>query len=99
MTREEIVLRGLAATRQWQEDFYRDLHAHPELSGEEHRTAVDKSGPRNEGVRRNRRITGQHTDFLKCIFIQELCYSIARINPPKPPIPPVTTAILPHSVM
>ncbi|MFM6848859.1 MAG: amidohydrolase [Terrabacter sp.] len=41
MTRNETVLQGLPATRQWQEDFYRDLHAHPELSGQELRTAAD----------------------------------------------------------
>lgn len=55
MTREEIVLRGLAATRQWQEDFYRDLHAHPELSGEEHRTATrvaERLGAMGAGLRR-----------------------------------------------
>ena len=33
------VLADLAATRSWQEDFYRDLHAHPELSRQETRTA------------------------------------------------------------
>ena len=33
------VLQGLDAVRGWQEDFYRDLHAHLELSHEEHRTA------------------------------------------------------------
>ena len=33
------VLGGLDAIRAWQEDFYRDLHAHPELSHQEHRTA------------------------------------------------------------
>ena len=26
--------------RTWQEDVYRDLHQHPELSGQEHRTAA-----------------------------------------------------------
>jgi hippurate hydrolase len=40
MTREANVLQGLAATRSWQEELYRDLHAHPELSGQEHRTAT-----------------------------------------------------------
>jgi amidohydrolase len=33
------VLSGLDATRAWQEDFYKDLHAHPELSHQEHETA------------------------------------------------------------
>ncbi|WP_068148160.1 amidohydrolase [Rhodococcoides corynebacterioides] len=33
------VLRGLDDVRAWQEDLYRDLHAHPELSGRETRTA------------------------------------------------------------
>lgn len=34
------VLAGLDAIRGRQENFYRDLHAHPELSHQEHRTAV-----------------------------------------------------------
>jgi hippurate hydrolase len=34
------VLEGLDSVRGWQEDFYRDLHAHPELSHREHRTAA-----------------------------------------------------------
>jgi hippurate hydrolase len=33
------ILADLASTRSWQEDFYRDLHAHPELSHQETRTA------------------------------------------------------------
>ena len=33
------VLSGLEAVRGWQEEFYRDLHAHPELPHQEHRTA------------------------------------------------------------
>src|SRR5690349_14921296 len=33
------VLADLAALRPWQEDFYRDLHRHPELSHQERRTA------------------------------------------------------------
>ena len=33
------VLERLATVRGWQEDFYRDLHAHPELPHQEHRTA------------------------------------------------------------
>jgi hippurate hydrolase len=41
MVRTETVLQGLPATRQWQEAFYRDLHAHPELSGQEARTAAN----------------------------------------------------------
>src|SRR5690349_22942239 len=41
MTAEQVtsVLAGLGAVRSWQEDFYRDLHSHPELSHQEHRTA------------------------------------------------------------
>jgi hippurate hydrolase len=35
------VLESLPAVRTWQEDFYRDLHAHPELPHEEHRTAAN----------------------------------------------------------
>jgi hippurate hydrolase len=34
------VLAGLGAVRLWQEDFYRDLHQHPELSHQERRTAA-----------------------------------------------------------
>jgi len=33
------VLSGQEATRPWQEDLYRDVHQHPELSHQEHRTA------------------------------------------------------------
>src|SRR4051794_3121283 len=35
------VLTGLDTTRSWQEDFYRDVHQHPELSHQEHRTAAE----------------------------------------------------------
>jgi amidohydrolase len=35
------VLGALAKTRPWQEDFYRHLHQHPELSHEEHNTAAE----------------------------------------------------------
>lgn len=34
------ILAGLHSVRTWQEDFYRDLHAHPELSHQETRTAA-----------------------------------------------------------
>jgi amidohydrolase len=37
------VLAGLGAVRWWQEDFYRDLHQHPELSHQERRTAAKVS--------------------------------------------------------
>ncbi|MFD9669307.1 M20 family metallopeptidase [Rhodococcus sp. NPDC059968] len=37
--RSEAVLTGLAGIRGWQEELYRDLHQHPELSHQEHRTA------------------------------------------------------------
>ncbi len=33
-------LAGLGSVRGWQEDVYRDLHGHPELSHQEHRTAA-----------------------------------------------------------
>ncbi|MCX6488278.1 MAG: hypothetical protein NT156_09995, partial [Mycobacterium sp.] len=33
------VLAGAADVSGWQEDLYRDLHSHPELSHQEHRTA------------------------------------------------------------
>ena len=35
------VLAGLDQTRGWQEDFYRDLHRHPELSHQEQRTSTN----------------------------------------------------------
>src|ERR687883_1596410 len=35
------VLSGLDSTRQWQEEFYRHLHQHPELSHQEHNTAAE----------------------------------------------------------
>src|SRR5690242_17557274 len=38
-SRASDLLAGLDGIRSWQEDFYRDLHAHPELSHQEHRTA------------------------------------------------------------
>lgn len=39
MTTTEAVLAGLPEIRTWQEDCYRDLHAHPELSHQEFTTA------------------------------------------------------------
>ncbi len=39
MSRATDVLAGLPEVRAWQEDLYRDLHEHPELSNQEHRTA------------------------------------------------------------
>jgi hippurate hydrolase len=35
------VLRDLETTRPWQEDLYRHLHRHPELSHQEHKTAEE----------------------------------------------------------
>jgi hippurate hydrolase len=35
----DLVMQDLGNVRGWQEDFYRDLHAHPELSHQETRTA------------------------------------------------------------
>jgi amidohydrolase len=40
MTAATEVLTGLDALRGWQEDCYRDLHRHPELSHQEQRTAA-----------------------------------------------------------
>lgn len=37
---DEAVLAGLSGVRSWQEDFYRHLHQHPELSHQEHETAA-----------------------------------------------------------
>ncbi|WP_448620250.1 amidohydrolase [Geodermatophilus sp. URMC 65] len=39
MTAVSVVLAGLEDTRPWQEELYRDLHQHPELSHQETRTA------------------------------------------------------------
>ena len=39
MSRATDVMAGLPEVRVWQEDLYRDLHQHPELSHQEHRTA------------------------------------------------------------
>lgn len=40
MNSDSAVLAGLADVRVWQEDFYRHLHQHPELSHREHATAA-----------------------------------------------------------
>lgn len=40
MNSDSVVLAGLADVRGWQEDFYRNLHQHPELSHREHATAA-----------------------------------------------------------
>jgi amidohydrolase len=40
MTPTARVLRGLDNVRPWQEDFYRHVHRHPELSHQEHDTAA-----------------------------------------------------------
>ena len=40
MNSDSAVLAGLADVRGWQEDFYRNLHEHPELSHREHNTAA-----------------------------------------------------------
>ncbi|AMM21540.1 amidohydrolase [Frondihabitans sp. PAMC 28766] len=39
MSAIENLLSGVDDTRAWQEDLYRDLHSHPELSHQEHRTS------------------------------------------------------------
>src|SRR3954468_7759049 len=39
-----VVLEGLDDVRGWQEELYRDLHAHPEVSHQEHRTARQVAG-------------------------------------------------------
>ena len=39
-SRFAAVLERLPGVRGWQENFYRDLHAHPELSHQESATAV-----------------------------------------------------------
>ena len=48
MSRATDVLAGLPTVRAWQEDLYRDLHEHPELSYQEHRTAKLVSDRLNE---------------------------------------------------
>ena len=58
-TSAKSVLHGLDGVRDWQEDFYRDLHQHPELSHQEHRTAAHGRRPaprlRLRGARGRRR--------------------------------------------
>jgi hippurate hydrolase len=41
MSRVAAVLEGIEASRQWREDLYRHLHAHPELSSHEVETAAE----------------------------------------------------------
>lgn len=41
MTRAAEVLAGLDSTTVWQEELYRRLHAHPELSSQETQTAAE----------------------------------------------------------
>ena len=43
MTSAQDVLASLGSTTSWQEDFYKHLHAHPELSSQESRTAAADS--------------------------------------------------------
>lgn len=43
------VLGGLEHVRGWQEDFYRTLHAHPELSHQEHDTAASVAARLRDG--------------------------------------------------
>ena len=53
------VLAGLGPVRGWQEDHYRDLHAHPELPHQEHRTAANvASRLRDAGCEVHERIGG-----------------------------------------
>ena len=55
MTRVDEVLAGMEAMRAWQEELYRDLHAHPELSSHEVRTGAevaDRLGAFGYDVRR-----------------------------------------------
>src|SRR5215467_171021 len=40
----DVILNGLPDIRAWQEDLYRDIHQHPELSHQEHRTASLAAG-------------------------------------------------------
>ena len=41
MTSAQDVLASLGSKTSWQEDFYKHLHAHPELSSQESRTAAE----------------------------------------------------------
>ena len=44
MSGATAVLSGLDQVRSWQEELYRDLHQHPELSHQEHETAANVTG-------------------------------------------------------
>src|SRR3954454_23306887 len=49
----EAILAGLESSRSWQEQLYRDVHRHPELSHQEQRTAslvADRLGGTVYGV-------------------------------------------------
>ena len=46
--RAAAILDGLSEVRGWQEDLYRDIHRHPELSHQEHRTAGLAAGKLRE---------------------------------------------------
>jgi hippurate hydrolase len=53
------VLAGLSGARSWQEDLYRDLHRHPELSHQEERTAGLVAGRlRSAGFEVHERVGG-----------------------------------------
>jgi hippurate hydrolase len=53
------VLAGLSGARSWQEDLYRDLHRHPELSHQEERTAGLAAGRlRSAGFEVHERVGG-----------------------------------------
>jgi amidohydrolase len=61
VTAESAVLARLGEVRSWQEAFYRDLHQHPELSHQEHRTAgkiADRLGQAGYEVHRGLGGTG-----------------------------------------
>src|SRR3712207_8347632 len=62
--RSSSVLAGLEETRPWQEDLYRDVHQHPELSHQETRTA----GLVAHRDRKSTRLNSSHANISYAVF-------------------------------
>jgi metal-dependent amidase/aminoacylase/carboxypeptidase family protein len=69
MTADQVtsVLAGLDSVRAWQEEFYRDLDAHPELSHQERRTAANVAARlRGAGCEVHERVGGTGVVGVLC---------------------------------